>query len=396
MAKPLLIEVKGVQFRNKGAYLMLIATKRGLEKLGLNYQLVLSPGPNLPYLERAKSGAWQKLAFRRFGFDFAPVFNRFPKALVNVLRRYGIVTEQQVDIVIEASGFAYGDQWPLQFLQNTAKEVRRCHLANKPFIFMPQAFGPFTSAASKAAMATIIEYASLIFVRDVESMAHLQSCVAQLPSHVHLSCDFTIGLKPSPPITTPALAAGEMNSRYAVLIPNHKIVSKYHHQTAEADHQNYVESFAAAADFLLLQGIEVYLLNHEGVQDQQICQEIAQLSKAKLLAIADPLDLKRFIGQAELVVSSRFHGAINALSQGVPCIATSWSHKYQQMMADFAVADYCLETVTPQIICQKLTQLLQQHTELKTVINHSTSALLEQNNHMWQLIAEELAVHPSR
>lgn len=396
MAKPLLIEVKGVQFRNKGAYLMLLATLQGLEKLGLKHQLVLSPGPNLPYLERAQIGAWQKLAFRRFGLDFAPLFNRFPLGLLNLLRRYGIVTESQVDIVLEASGFAFGDQWPLQFLQNTAKEVRRFHQAKKPFIFMPQAFGPFTSAGSKAAMASIIEHASLIFVRDKESMAHLQSCVASLPAHVHLSCDFTIGLKTDPKdLTTQGLAASAMKSRYAVLIPNHKVVSKYHHQAAEADHQNYVESFAAAADFLTLQGIEVYLLNHEGVQDQHICQEISQLCGATVLDIADPLALKQFIGKAELVVSSRFHGAINALSQGVPCIATSWSHKYQQMMADFAVADYCLQQVSPQIICQKLTQLLQQQTELRTVIAESATTLLVQNLQMWQLIANELALHQS-
>ncbi|MDZ7901594.1 MAG: hypothetical protein U5L01_03250 [Rheinheimera sp.] len=100
MSKPLLIEVKGVQFRNKGAYLMLLATLQGLQKLGLSFQLVLSPGPNLPYLERAKLGAWQKLSFRRYNVDLTPWFGKLPNALRQFARRYGLVTEADVDVVL--------------------------------------------------------------------------------------------------------------------------------------------------------------------------------------------------------------------------------------------------------------------------------------------------------
>ena len=46
-SKALLVEIKGVQFRNKGAYLMLLACLQGLKTLN-NTELVLSPGPNRP------------------------------------------------------------------------------------------------------------------------------------------------------------------------------------------------------------------------------------------------------------------------------------------------------------------------------------------------------------
>ena len=166
MSKALFVEIKGVQFRNKGAYLMLLASLEGLKQLPQPTELVLSPGPNLPYPERARLGAWQKLSYRRGGLDLTPLIGKLPSAVQRLFNRYGMVSERQVDLILEASGFAYGDQWPLRFLQNTAKEVVRFAKAGKPFVFMPQAFGPFKTEDSKAAMRDIINNARLIFVRD--------------------------------------------------------------------------------------------------------------------------------------------------------------------------------------------------------------------------------------
>lgn len=388
MSKPLLVEVKGVQFRNKGAYLMLLATLQGLQQLAIPYQLVLSPGPNLPYLERAKLGAWQKLSFRRKAVDLTPWFGKLPKAILQFAKRYGLVTEADVDVVLEASGFAYGEQWPLQFLQNTAREVIRYHKAGKPFIFMPQAFGPFTTAASKAAMVDIIKHATAIFVRDAVSFEHLRQCQANLPAHVQLAVDFTIGLKVDVKATAPMPdAVSRITSPYAVLIPNHKVVSKFNHANAESDYQSYVEAFADAATYLVAQGMQVVLLNHEGLEDAEICEKIANLSNTSTLQIDDPLALKQFIGGAKLVISSRFHGAINALSQAVPCIATSWSHKYQQMMADFGVADYCLSDLSSQRLIHKIQQLDQERTTIVATLTDNSNKLSQQNVLMWQKLA---------
>lgn len=378
MSKPLFIEIKGVQFRNKGAYLMLLATLQGLQQLHRPFQLVLSPGPNLPYVERAKLAAWQKLSFRRKGIDLTPWFGQLPNAIRNFFRRYGLVTEADVDVVLEASGFAYGDQWPLQFLQNTAREVVRYHRAGKQFIFMPQAFGPFQSAASKAAMVDIIHHATAIFVRDEVSLAHLRQCQANLPAHVQLTADFTIGLKVE--------ALAKPDRPYVVLIPNHKVVSKYNHADASSLHQSYVSSFAKAAEHLALQGMDVVLVNHEGHEDAAICQEISTLTACRIVQIEDPLALKQFIGAAELVISSRFHGAINALSQAVPCIATSWSHKYQQMMTDFGVGDFCIEQLTAETLLAKIAQVQQAHAAIVTVLTESSKRLSQQNAAMWQLM----------
>ncbi|MEE2025650.1 polysaccharide pyruvyl transferase family protein [Alkalimonas mucilaginosa] len=381
---PYRIEIKGVQFRNKGAYLMLLACLQGLQNVK-NMELVLSPGPNLPYPERARLGAWQKLAFRRKSIDLTHWISRLPSPLIRLFNRYGMVTEQQVDAVLEASGFAYGDQWPLQFLQNTAREVERFAKAGKPFIFMPQAFGPFESKESKAAMRTIIQHARLLFVRDAVSRQHLESCLSPLPAHVIQSPDFTVGLSPQ---ALPAAA-----SPYAALIPNNKVISPYHHPNADQLKDDYLAAFVQAADQLHQAGYAVKLVNHEGKEDAELCQHIqARAQHAEVVEITNPLAVKAYIGGASLVVSSRFHGAINALSQGVPCIATSWSHKYRQMMQDFGMEAYCIETLTPASIQQSINQLLADQATACAELKVRKEILLQKNQQMWQQLYQQLPV----
>ena len=296
-----------------------------------------------------------------------------------------MVSEQQVDLVLEASGFAYGDQWPLRFLQNTAKEVVRFAKAGKPFVFMPQAFGPFKTDDSKAAMRDIINHARLIFVRDPVSLQHLQSCVPNLPDSVVLTPDFTVGLTARANDEIPAV-----NGPYAALIPNNKVVSKFNHAGAEQQRNDYIAAFAAAANKLSAAGMQCVLVNHEGKEDAELCAEIAAKAPCTIVQIDDPLAVKAFIGKAELAISSRFHGAVNALSQGVPCIATSWSHKYHAMMTDFGMADYCVTELSEQSLLSALQQLLDNKDALATVVKQQAAALKQQNTAMWQRLYQAI------
>ncbi|MEH8021146.1 polysaccharide pyruvyl transferase family protein [Rheinheimera metallidurans] len=386
MSKPFYVEIKGVQFRNKGAYLMLLACLDGLKQLPHPIELVLSPGPNLPYPERARLGAWQKLSFRRGGLDLTAVIGKLPSAMQRLFNRYGMVTEQQIDLALEASGFAYGDQWPLRFLQNTAKEVVRFAKAGKPFIFMPQAFGPFKSEASKAAMRDIVNHATLVFVRDPVSLEHVKGCVGTLPDTVVLTPDFTVGLTARANDEIPAIT-----QPYAALIPNNKVVSKFNHANAEQLRSNYINAFAGAANKLSAQGMQCVLVNHEGKEDALLCDEIAAKAPCTIVQIEDPLAVKAFIGKAELAISSRFHGAVNALSQGVPCIATSWSHKYHAMMSDFGMGEYCVAELTEQSLLTALEQLLTHKVELASEIKVKAAALKQQNQQMWQKLYQAVS-----
>ncbi|HEX5791921.1 MAG TPA: polysaccharide pyruvyl transferase family protein, partial [Rheinheimera sp.] len=132
------------------------------------------------------------------------------------------------------------------------------------------------------------------------------------------------------------------------------------------------------------------LVNHEGKEDAELCMEIAAKAPCQIVQIDEPLAVKAFIGKAELAISSRFHGAVNALSQGVPCIATSWSHKYHAMMSDFAMGDYCVAELSEQNLLAALQQLLDTKAELAAEITQRATALKQQNAQMWQRLYQSI------
>lgn len=52
---------------------------------------------------------------------------------------------------------------------------------------------------------------------------------------------------------------------------------------------------------------------------------------------------RALIEQCDVVVTSRFHGMVSALSLSVPTIVIGWSHKYAEVMAEFGLEKYALD-----------------------------------------------------
>ena len=102
------IEIKGVDFVNKGAELMMHAV---LQKVGEKIpqaKFVLTPTANSPYEKRARLGLYQKIWFSKFGIPLGMYFGKY---IHKKLREYyGLVCHEEIKIGLDASGFSYSDQ----------------------------------------------------------------------------------------------------------------------------------------------------------------------------------------------------------------------------------------------------------------------------------------------
>ena len=53
--------------------------------------------------------------------------------------------------------------------------------------------------------------------------------------------------------------------------------------------------------------------------------------------------IKRVIGCTDIVLVSRFHAMVGALSLGVPAVVLGWSHKYVEVMARFGLENCVMD-----------------------------------------------------
>src|SRR5262245_59673667 len=153
MNDQLVIELRGVEFVNKGAELMLhsvIARLRGRYK---NILFVMEATSRSPHEKHLANGIFTKAAFKKFRINFKPLLSLVPSS---ILKRYNLVKEQDIDVVIDASGFAFGNQWgAAKAGMRLADHIRKWKKQGKLVILLPQAFGPFTDQALVQKMETI-------------------------------------------------------------------------------------------------------------------------------------------------------------------------------------------------------------------------------------------------
>lgn len=377
----MMIEIKGVQFVNKGAELMLQAVLQQIQHHWPQAELVLAPNSNSSFINRTRLGAYQKWSIRKNIIDLNSLSYYLPKAFRRWLKRtWGIVTEADIDIVLDASGFAYGDQWGSLSVSAMAGEVSRQAKHGKKYIFLPQALGPFTRSKDIACLKAALPKASLICAREETSFAHVRALIGDTGNLVQFP-DFTN-------LVTGVVPGYYQNGDSKVLIiPNSNMISSRNSHGAWKN--TYIDVLVSAVAVIREMGLKPVLLNHEGAGDGEICAAVQQQAggdNIELITEQDPLKVKGIIGASKAVICSRFHGCVSALSQGVPCLGTSWSHKYERLYEEYSQSD-CL--IQPGVNQEQLKSTLLQAIKAvnETTKVEARSRFKEQSTDMWQRVA---------
>ncbi|WP_448246078.1 polysaccharide pyruvyl transferase family protein [Thalassotalea agariperforans] len=377
----MLIEIKGVQFVNKGAELMLHAILQKAGSIWPDAEFCLAPNAMSPYHKRAEVGAYQRLSLKKNVIDLNGLFYFIPTSLRNRIKvKWGIVMEPDVDIVLDASGFTYGDQWSTLILKQTAIEAKRLQRKNKHYVFMPQALGPFSSKENQLAAKNAFEAAAIVFAREEESFLYAKSCTEN--ANIIQAPDFTNLVS-----TTLDKKYNHLSGKIAI-IPNSKMLSSKNKN--ELWRTNYINIIHQTILAFVEQGEEVFLLNHEGKSDENICQQINSLLSSPLEVVApeSPLDVKAIIGHAKTVVCSRYHGCVSALSQGVPCIATSWSHKYEKLFNEYNVGEFLLSAdIATAAINELVASVIENQQDIKQTLAPKITEFKASSEVMWQKLA---------
>lgn len=328
----MIIEIRKTNFINKGAELMLHAI---IDKLRSKYpeaKLVMAPDNNRigypsgkDYLNRAKLGLYQKIHFRKYGIAWDTLFEFVPKQIRD---RFGMIVDSEVDIVLDAAGFGYGDQQGITNTVGTSLDIKRWKKRGTKVILMPQALGPFENKKIKDSFKIILELADKVFARDTISYGHCTNLNVK-NNNLSISPDFTNLLSGNVPLDF------DQDNNKVCIVPNIRMMDK----TSKEESNAYPIFVSKCLKQLVEQKMKPFFLIHEGKEDLELAHKIIKLAdidtNINIIIEEDPLKIKGIVSTCDAMIGSRFHGIVSALSQGVPTIVTGWSHKYEMLLADY-------------------------------------------------------------
>ena len=371
--KNLKIQIDGTNRLNKGAELMLVAVLEQIEKN--------APDAHVYYNATGNLGDMQNYPGLKVKQRLSLKYSRFPSAVLNRLHISNLhFTNKKaikgMDVILDASGFQFSDQWDyskerLDILENYYKKLKG---QGAKIILLPQALGPFETASGKRMMDIVAKYVDILVAR--EKISYDYALKAGVPQDkLWLNTDFTLLVKATAPQKYEYLKNG------VCIIPNKKMVT---HTSAKSN--EYLNLLKGSISFLLEKGEKPFLLNHEGVGDLALCDEVNSAFDNKLDLITDlnAKEVKGIIGQSLLTISSRFHGVASALNQGVPCLATSWNHKYEMLFKDFGLGDMILNIAGSQENTDlKISKALEERETIAKRLKENKKELSQSIEKMW-------------
>ncbi|WP_313087358.1 polysaccharide pyruvyl transferase family protein [Pseudomonas sp.] len=373
----MIIEIRKAGFVNKGAELMLHAALQKLKSRYPDATFVMAPTTEKsdhPYRKLTQLGFFPKASLWRYGIQWGNLANLAPRQLREM---YGVVLDKEVDVVIDAAGFAYSDQWGDEPSIELAQSAKAWARNGTRVILLPQALGPFTTEKIQAAMKTVVDNVDLVFARERVSYEHLTRLTGER-DNVRQAPDFTNLISGVLP------ADFDVEQNRFCIVPNCRMLDKTDQQTRDA----YLPFLITCTRYLLEKGAKPFVLVHEGKGDLALAEQVsAAVGGIPIVRESGPLEIKGILGACSGTLGSRFHGLVSALSQGVPALATGWSHKYQMLFEDYGFPEGLVQVTSDEAeIKRKLDLVTDDSARIAALIQARTAALKQQSEQMWEQV----------
>lgn len=375
-----IVEIVGGGFTNRGAELMVDACCQELASAPyLSPSIHWSCGK---YEDRAVRGLKSVVELQKLGVFGSQISSVIPQ---KYRERLGIVGLSEVNAVLDIAGFAYSDQWGAGPASVMARRTKKRKKKGERYFVLPQAFGPFNNQAVKDSVKDYLDAAELIFVRDKISLEHVTGLMGSGDSRIKLSPDFTCLLKPRE-------RARLFPDDYACVVPNCRMIDPKHGAAGDA----YIGLLSRGIECLSSLGLRVILVNHEGAGDLALARKLHEKfpNKTELLRGGSGLKLKAIFSNSVMMIASRFHAIVSGMTQEIPVIGTSWSHKYKELYDDFGVPELLLDLGDDDAIAHTVSKLAEEdyRNKVKVSLRAGCESYCSKSTEMWEDVLTGLEV----
>lgn len=375
------IVLSGVETNNKGAELMLYAILQEIERR--------FPGAEvyIPYFRLRQGLGYVKTSL---DLKYTPFSKQVHKWYLKVIfyklhlpmRNLNLTNiVRGADWFLDGSGFAFSDQWHLHDddvkMWNDMLSTLRSDGCK--IIFLPQAFGPLEDNNTRKAIAVLNNFASVLMTREKVSYDYVVKSGLVNINKIKMYPDFTSLVKGVFPIQYDKFRGG------VCIIPNMKMIIKN-----IISYEDYVEFVSLVIKKCKSLHRPVYLLNHGGNEDEELAYRCSNSigGDVEVVTGLNALEVKGLIETAYAVITSRFHGLASALNSGVPALATSWSHKYEELFKDFNMSAGILPVNNIEETIRMVDAFLDEVNiaSVREKIRNRGNAIQAKNKEMWDFI----------
>lgn len=375
------IVLSGVETNNKGAELMLYAILQEIERRFPEATVYI------PYyqIQQGLDYVHTNLKLRITPFSKILVKLKLHKIIYKFKLSQDIIAQTSIvrdaDWFIDGSGFAFGDQWNFreQRIKYWELKLKSLHDRGCKIVFLPQAIGPVEKKGTKKILALLNKYIDLIMPRDQVSYVYVKESGLVDMNKVKKFTDFT------------SLVDGKFPEQYSYLrngiciIPNMQMI-----RTKKITYDDYIRLLGSFVEEGKRSGLPIYLLNHEGEPDAELCVKCRDSLGGGIEAVTglNALEVKGLISSARIVITSRFHGLASSLNSGVPSLATSWSHKYEELFRDYGLDGYVLPLDDIKKAVCMVRELLEEkeNQRLRAHLAQQIPLIKEQTRKMWECV----------
>lgn len=266
------------------------------------------------------------VAFQGFGAGDAPVrIGSLRPQVRRLLSRSNELIDwvRGFDVVVDTrAGDSFADIYGLRRLTVMTAMEEIVHRAGVPLVFGPQTIGPFDTVRGRLIGRRSLRRAAVVMARDAIS-AEQSAAVGRVVDVLTTDVVFAIGKVVSD------------KTRDVIVNPSGLLWTENQHVDAARYRALLVQLCRELQD----RGRRVHLLSHVldsplRDNDVPVARELAgQLAgDVEVLVPSDLSDARRLLASSQVVIGSRMHACLNALSVGVPAIPLSYSRKFEPLL----------------------------------------------------------------
>jgi len=261
----------------------------------------------------------------------------------------------KLDGVIDVSGFALGDTWGIEGSRYYRYHNSIFESFGKPVVFLPQAWGPFTNQSIRQLSAAAINLSDCAYARDKRSYQYMSELEGVNRQKIGLAPDIAYQFKGA----SAATAMGVLKESGLIstgknmvgIMPNMQV---YVRTEGKGTENKYVKLLIELVKYFLEKhNFSIVLIPHQvqPVKNPEMPDDrfLCDLITVSLGNVPDVIALREYysaeilkavIGKMDLIIGSRYHGIIAALSQMIPTLVLGWSHKYFELLCDVGIEQY--------------------------------------------------------